>query len=193
VIFVLRKRSDFLEMAKRGVFVKGRFMFLQACVAEIGGGIARSVVGVGGPRGSATSVESEKTEPTQGGAVATPAAMCPLFYGITASRKVSNAVKRNKVKRGLRVLIRDKLRLCVKDYRPRDLGANAFILSKKTIAGMVSGKRSVCSNCVTERAEMGFVFVFVATKRTPLAQWNDLQEDFQRLVHDGLRKLRAGH
>jgi hypothetical protein len=59
---------------------------------------------------------------------------------------------------------------------------------------MVTEKHRLCciNSAAGGAAGLGFVFVFVATKRTPLAQWSDLQEDFQRLVNDGIRRLKIG-
>jgi ribonuclease P protein component len=53
----------------------------------------------------------------------------PLRVGFTASRKVGNAVKRNKAKRRLRELARHHLPLLVKISQPLDF---VFIASKST-------------------------------------------------------------
>ncbi|MDR0632600.1 MAG: ribonuclease P protein component [Holosporales bacterium] len=197
VIFVLRKHADFQGVAKHGVFVRGRCLLLQVCAVDVD----REFV-----CRHAVSGDYHENQEEPGGS---EEAQYPIFYGITAGRKVSNAVNRNKVKRRIRVLVREGLRFYVKGHRLGHIERRIFTLSKKTMVGMFPKKRTPCrANCgrffpqlqqtdfeefckkSDERGTVrGLAFVFIATQFTPQTQWNGLREDFQKIVNDGTRML----
>jgi ribonuclease P protein component len=209
--FILRKRSDFLAIAKYGFFVRGHSVLMQICRVRFNGLLTKSSESE--PRNkmpALCSLENATTIAPNGQHASQP----QIFYGITASKKVGNAVCRNRAKRRLRALVRSELASILQkelagilqkesgglragcwqattQQNPRlerGTGNYAF-LSTKTAnntlpAGVELGEKNA-ERCIGT----GFAFVFIASKNTPVAKWQDLKSEFCREIRDGISKV----
>lgn len=145
----------------------------------------------------------------------TPAGVSPFaFVGYTASRKVGNAVIRNRAKRRLRALVRENLHKWVLlaqpfDSRTERWRVSGIRFSKRTlheIPLLQSGsEKSVFKYKDTDYGEIqrtplvesnagcnayGFAFVFIATVQTANVPWSTLQNDVQNAVSTALNRMR---
>jgi hypothetical protein len=125
----------------------------------------------------------------------------PFFYGITASKKVGNAVKRNKAKRRIRALIKPVLdvgvwggvegpeafvsKFCLKNA-PNHL--KKTVLSKKTLQTFFE-KSKMVQHGDKNIKNIGIAFVFIATKLTPVVKWEKFESDFREIVRESLNCL----
>lgn len=149
MLCVLKKRRDFLSIAQRGIFVKGRGCLVQICpVRGIGSG------------------------------------QVPLFFGITASKKVGNAVCRNRAKRRLRAWVRGNLQsiLAVSSLKFSNTSDEFPYLSKRTLT-LLTNEGQMENFC-------SLACVFIATKATVNISWNELSQECQRIVQLGIRQLK---
>lgn len=100
----------------------------------------------------------------------------PCVFGFTASRKVGNAVLRNKAKRRLRVCAEHCQKAIIQQW-PHAQKPEAH-LSRRT-RNHIRGKLAPKSALTTTA---GWAFVFVATKHTPVIGWTELVVDAQKAI-----------
>ncbi|GHS95141.1 hypothetical protein AGMMS49949_09340 [Alphaproteobacteria bacterium] len=119
----------------------------------------------------------DRSAPPQGNAQESAGSppLPPIFFGITASKKVGNAVKRNFAKRRLRAWISATLEQRLEKF--------ASVLAAGLPAGSLS-KRSLQTFPENEkgRAKNGVAFVFIATKKTVEGPWSALCDDLQQAL-----------
>lgn len=186
---VLKKRCDFLSVAKRGVFVKGRGCLIQVCLVK-------------GRYPEDSVIPEEERKGTQAGPF-------PFFWGITASKKVGNSVLRNKAKRRLRAWVRESLEN-VLGQKLASLSAlqaqvdskNCISLSQRTFGFSTksqdfrksfwpSQKKGVALSEKNSSQKMfcSLAFVFIATKTTGSLEWAFLRNEIEKTLLTGLAQL----
>lgn len=106
-----------------------------------------------------------------------PAVDDVIFVGITASKKVGNAIKRNFAKRRIRAYCREFITDDIKSYlfdKINNSNAKKIKLSKKTI------------NSMTQKNDnfSGIALVFIATNKTNQTNWAELCQEITTAIKD---------
>lgn len=104
----------------------------------------------------------------------------PVFLGITASRKVGNAVFRNLARRRIRAWSSKELIPCLKvfvNFQANHL--KKIQLSKSTLK---SFKNFYQDSSLFLKKKTGIVIVFIANKNTPIIEWSLLDFDMRNAV-----------
>jgi ribonuclease P protein component len=188
VIFILKKRSDFLSISEDGIFLRKPSLLIQVCLVDIRAELL-------------SDIAKQKLEGF------------PLFYGITASKKVGNAIKRNKAKRRIRALLHlnfpwlvSYLDQSIKLKEKEIYSYNPLVsLSRKTINGItkkikknrkkplfitkLSNNSANFDDSCEEKKIKGLAFVFIANKHTPIIGWERFENDFRKVVQEGVVRV----
>lgn len=120
----------------------------------------------------------------------------PIFVGITASRKVGNAVHRNRAKRRLRVCARTLLthEMHFSQAFLKTLHLKKINLSKKTL-NVFLNKSGARAEDTLKHKKLGLVIVFIATKYTPDVKWSllvtEVQDAMNRCLKNSVMKKAA--
>ena len=113
----------------------------------------------------------------------------PLFFGVTASKKVGNSVKRNKAKRRIRALFRNEAIGISEKVNAFSLSDPLFTLSKKTSEHFFKEVNQKFVDCSDSCLNVGIAIVIIATKYTPEVKWNILEDSFKKLISDCVSKI----
>lgn len=148
----LKRRSDFLTLQKEGRYVRLRSAGVQFCCVE----------------------SPEACRKGAGGDAFV------LFVGFTASRKVGNAVQRNRAKRRLRAWVAWNLFSLLQSLDFSKAKTRAVSLSRVTWKAFWD-KRPSCVNLLGTEACV-LAFVFIANKTTPEVSWKDLDQELREAV-----------
>jgi RNase P protein component len=122
----------------------------------------------------------------------------PVFWGVTASKKVGSAVVRNVAKRRLRALAGNELLNCLNELTENSLARLENVqLSKRTLGNLcqvgcqgsssqnqLTGVISQETNVLRQDANIirGLSVVLIATKYTPTVPWDTLVADLRRAL-----------
>jgi RNase P protein component len=115
-----------------------------------------------------------------------------LFVGITASKKVGNAVARNRAKRRIRALIHEKMQGGLSHLQKRGRCRRTTYNSVAFISGRtVRSAMNRAPSVNTDRSQQffGLGIVFIATKHTPVVEWRNLEMEFGRVLREGINQL----
>lgn len=153
----LKKRADFLALQNGGSYVRSKSVAVQACCVEAPDFIAADMEAV----------------------------PFLVFVGFTTSRKVGNAVQRNRARRRLRAWAGQNLSGLICDTDLSQVNTRPIPLSKTTWrAFCMQQKRTAKALGPKTRV---LAFVFIANKLTPKALWAELDKELRETVRRSLR------
>lgn len=175
----LKKRSDFLALQNNSPYIRARSVGLQVCFVKLPGSAD-----------SEDFSESSDEDSSFGSVSATSGVSCRpalVFVGFTTSRKVGNAVLRNRARRRLRAWVRERLASCLDALSEEEFQASpvrTVSLSKATWRAFEARypRKAQAVKSASQRGGRLLALVFIANKSTPTTPWTELDQDLRGAV-----------